>query len=92
MGRGNGIIRGRRAPMIQTCPTCGHMRIHHPGAKLYECPTPKPVIESLKAFAKANGKRWKSILCQMWERGEGTTELIQARNMIGPKRLYKIDV
>jgi hypothetical protein len=27
--RGRGIIRGRRCPRIQLCPTCGQMRVHH---------------------------------------------------------------
>lgn len=86
-----GIIHGRTAPPIQLCPTCGRMRVHH-RAGLYTCPVPPAVTEALRAFAAGHGPRWKSKLCAMWERADGSPELIQARNMIGPTRLYKIKV
>lgn len=56
------------------------------------CDVPDAVTAALRAFALANGKRWKSLLCRMWEKAEGSSELIQARNTIGPKRLYKLDI
>lgn len=87
--RGRGLILGRRAPMLQLCPSCGRMRVHHPDG-LYVCPVPDEVTAALRAFARERGTRWKSILCQMWERSAGSSELLQARNFIGPTRLYKI--
>lgn len=94
VSRGNGIIRGRKAPMIQSCPTCGQMRIHHPGNNLYACPVPVEVTTALREYAKANGKRWKSKLCGLWTKGDPTltAQLQMARNMIGPRRLYVINL
>lgn len=85
------LIRGRRAPMIQLCPTCGTMRIHHANG-LYSCPVPTEVTEAVKAFARSNGSRWKSKLCDLWtSNGDESQPLLrQARNMIGPSRIYKI--
>lgn len=88
--RGHGIIVGRRCPKIQLCPTCGRMRIFHPEAKLYQCPVPKEVIESLREYKRANGARWKAKLRELWTRGEDEGLLRQARNMIGPRRIDKI--
>lgn len=68
------------------------MRINHPNAELYKCGTRPEVVTALKAFKSANGKRWKSILTAMWERAEGSSELIQARNTIGPRRLYLLKI
>lgn len=101
MGRGNGIINGRRCPKIQLCPTCGEMRVHHYAktGSLYDCPVPKEVTEALRRFAAENGPRWKSKLCDHWQKAcadisdmDERCLLQQARNMIGPRRLYKIAV
>jgi hypothetical protein len=93
--RGRGIIHGRRCPKIQNCPTCGRMRVHHPEG-YYVCPVPKDVTEAIDRFRKANGTRWKSILCDHWQRAcadldEPDRQLLQwARNAIGPRRLYNL--
>jgi hypothetical protein len=95
--KGRGLIVGRTAPIHQSCPTCGRMRIHH-RAGIYQCDIPAEVTKALKAFAEANGKRWKSKLLAMWEKADYPgfshikSELQQARNSIGPRRLYVIDV
>lgn len=78
--------------MIQLCPTCGQMRIHHPNRELYRCPVPKEVTEALQAFAREHGKRWKSALLKVWDEGTESELLRQARNMIGKRRLYTITI
>jgi hypothetical protein len=90
-------MKQRRCPNIQTCPTCGVMRIHHPGNRLYDCPIPVAVTDALRRFAAANGSRWKAKLCEAWEKAcagigdmDERTLLQQARNSIGPRNLYKI--
>jgi hypothetical protein len=84
-------MRKRRCPKIQLCPTCGEMRGNHPRG-LYECPVPEAVIAALRAFRDKHGPRWKAKLCELWMQGEDAddTLLRQARNMIGPRRLYKL--
>lgn len=96
MGRGHGIIRGRKCPSIQLCPTCGEMRAWHTGG-LYVCPVPAEVTSSLQRFKDSNGRRWKSILRAHWENAcqdvsdiNERSLLQQARNLIGPRRLDKI--
>ena len=88
--RGHGIIRGRKAPRIQLCPTCGCMRVHHPGAAHYDCPVPNEVIPALTEFKRAHGLRWKAALRNLWLTGRDEGALRQARNMIGPNRIDKI--
>ena len=92
VSRGHGIIVGRRCPRIQRCPLCGQMRGNHPSGRLYDCTVPPEVTEALKAFARQHGKRWKSVLCRLWETAEAGELLQQARNIIGPRRLYTISV
>ena len=89
--RGKGIIVGRRCPKIQLCPTCGQMRVHHPDG-YHVCPVPKDVTEAIASFAYLHGKRWKFALVRLWTSGKDDGLLRQARNMIGPRRLYKITV
>lgn len=90
MGRGRGIIVGRKCPKIQNCPTCGRMRVYHPEG-YYKCPVPTEVTAYLIGYAKAHGKAWKSKLVALWASGAMiATELQQARNMIGPTRLYRL--
>lgn len=89
--RGRGIIRGRKCPRIQTCPTCGQMRVWHPGNDLYNCPTPKEAIEALRRYKAANGTRWKAKLKAAWKAKEDLgPDLEKARVAIGPHRLHKI--
>lgn len=85
-------IIGRRCPKIQLCPTCGHMRVNHPGANYFLCPVPIAVSAAIRAFALENGKRWKSKLIELWASGRDDGYLRQARNLIGPFRIYKIAV
>jgi len=86
-------IYGRRCPKIQLCPTCGRMRVHHGERGYYSCPVPATVIEALRAFRRANGKTWRSRLKAAWGRGDDLgPELRQAKEMVGPLRLYKINV
>jgi hypothetical protein len=72
------------------------MRVFHPNADYFKCPVPKEVTEALRQFKQIYGTRWKSILTNMWtngtEKASGLDEglLRQARNMIGPSRLYKV--
>ncbi len=85
-------IRGRTAPKIQLCPTCGRMRVFHTHG-YYHCPTPVEVIDALRAWRREHGSRWKSTLCDAWTRGDDLGQwLQQARNIIGPTRLYKLDL
>ena len=87
------LIRGRRAPMLQLCPTCGVMRIHHPGSELYKCPVRKEVTAALREYKRANGRFWKNNLRRAWELNETISqELQEARNVIGPSRLEKIEL
>jgi len=50
------------------------------------------IMERLVRFSLANGKTWKRKLCELWERGEEDDLLRQARNLIGPVRVYKIKI
>lgn len=88
--RTRGMIVGRQNPPIQLCPTCGRMRIHHPDARLYDCPVPREVTAALKAYALANGVRWKAKLRALWDSGQDEGPLRQARNLIGPTRIARI--
>lgn len=92
MGRGKGIIVGRKCPRIQNCPTCGQMRVHHPNNDYYKCPVRPEVIAALKAYKGANGVRWKSKLVAEWQSGNCSQELQEARNVIGPRRLHKVKI
>jgi hypothetical protein len=89
-----GIIVGRTNPPIQLCPKCGSMRIHHPGARLYECPVTADVLDALRRYRDANGKRWKSLLTKAWEDARQVLDmdpaLLRAKSLIGPRRLYKV--
>jgi hypothetical protein len=67
------------------------MRVWHQGG-LYACPVPKEVIERLREYRLANGVRWKSKLRTLWTSGEDEGLLRQARNMIGPRRIDKIEL
>ena len=67
------------------------MRLHHPDG-YYTCPVPDEVIEQLRQFKKEHGIRWKAKLIHLWGSGKDEGLLRQARNMIGPGRLAKIDV
>ena len=87
--RGRGIIVGRRCPQIQLCPACGRMKVHHPPGR--ECPVPVEVTEALRQFKAEHGRTWKSCLRLLWESGQFySTEIQQARNLIGPTRIEKI--
>jgi hypothetical protein len=66
------------------------MRVHHPGARYYDCPVPDEVLERLRRFRDENGVRWKSKLRALWTSGEDSGLLRQARNYIGPARIDKI--
>jgi hypothetical protein len=50
------------------------------------------VIERLREYRLANGVRWKSKLRTLWTSGEDEGLLRQARNMIGPRRIDKIEL
>lgn len=70
-------------------PSCGGTSTDHPVAA---CPLPPEVTARLKTFSLCHGRVWKSRLCDLWVRGEDSRDpsLRQARNLIGPSRLYKI--
>ena len=68
------------------------MRVHHPNNKLYDCPVPDAVIAALKEWRRQNGKAWKSKLSSFWLSGKDEGALRNARNMIGPSGIYKIDL
>jgi hypothetical protein len=86
-------MKTRVCPKIQTCPRCGQMRVHHPNG-YYECPVPREVTEALRQFRDDNGRRWKSKLRELWMQGADADDFLlrQARNMIGPTRLDKIEL
>jgi ribosomal protein L37E len=84
-------IIGRTAPKSQTCPRCGKMRVHHQSG-LYVCSVPASVTERLRKYRDENGKAWKSKLLALWTSGKDEGDLRNARNMIGPSNLYKIDL
>ena len=79
------------------CPTCGRRRLDHPDRNLLVCPVLPDVTAALRRFRDANGRSWKTKLVAAWEQAcsliadSGERALLQqARNLIGPKRLYKI--
>jgi hypothetical protein len=76
----------------QTCPTCGRHPEEHLPPGVHDCPIPRSVIERLRSFRAEHGKRWKSILCELWFQGGdwNDCELRQARNMISPTALSKL--
>ena len=77
------------------CPRCAqHCPCHYAGRV---CPITDEIRAALKAYAVENGPRWKAKLCAEWERAcSGVSDidvralLQQARNILGPSRLYKI--
>lgn len=61
--------------------------------RTYDCPVPRTVTVALRVFATENGIRWKTKLIKAW--GDGAVlseELLKARELIGPLRLYKLDI
>jgi len=88
--------RTRSAPMIQLCGRCGQMRIHHGPGKLYVCAVPDEVIEALREYRRERGKCWRHHLTRQWAGHTNGAQvwplLWQARNLIGPRRLYLIDL
>lgn len=89
-------MRPRVNPSIQRCPTCGHMRVNHPGARLYECPVSKEVTAALHRFRVANGFQWRARLKKLWTLPEEERKLaldehlLAAKDLIGPKRIMTI--
>ena len=62
--------------------------LHPPGR---ECFVPVKVTEALRKYKATYGRTWKSCLRRLWEAGRFySTEIQQARNMIGPTRIEKI--
>jgi ribosomal protein L37AE/L43A len=88
--RGKGIIVGRTHPASQLCPRCGRLRAHHREG-VWKCPVPREVTDALYEFKVANGARWRSKLKLLWESGKESELLRQARNLIGPTSLHKIN-
>jgi hypothetical protein len=84
----------QRNRLAQSCPTCGRRRSEHRPRGVDDCPVPQAVIERLWEFKAEHGKRWKSVLCELWFQGKDADdcELRQARNMIGPTALYKLKI
>ena len=74
----------------QYCPRCGLAPTDHPAT----CPVPPEVTARLIVFKKAHGVRWKAALCEVWMQGQdwNDCEFRRARNIIGPSRLYKIEL
>lgn len=72
-------------PMIHTCPRCGHA---HPGT----CGVDDDMLETLRRFARAEGRCWKSRLVDLWSRGADADKplLRRLRNVIGPSGLYRL--
>jgi hypothetical protein len=70
------------------------MRIHHPNAdiNISACPVPDEVLIAIRQFRRENGKSWKAKLSAFWLSGKDEGALRNARNMIGPSGLYKIDL
>lgn len=71
------------------------MRLHHPNG-LDQCSVPPDVTAFLIRFAASHGVRWKATLKATWEAGTDTgpdmDRIGQAKNLIGPQRLHKINV
>jgi hypothetical protein len=75
------------------CKRCWRPR--HGGAT--QCPVTFAIEKALQKFRDENGPNWKSKLLAIWEQACGSVTdlderslLQQARNVIGPSRLYKI--
>lgn len=88
-------MKKRRCPNIQRCERCGQMRINHlpQMTSIRDCPVPDEVLAALRIYRRENGKSWKSKLTNAWTAGHNLgQELQQAWNMIGPRRLYAIDL
>jgi len=66
------------------------MRWRHPSGQYYECSVRPDITRALVEFRNQNGARWKAKLVALWESGQDDGLLREARNMIGPSRLYKI--
>lgn len=86
------MVRAKKNPSSEHCPTCGEQRIYHPNNSLYTCPVPPAVTEALQEFKALNGVRWRAKLRSLWTSGEDEGRLRQARNMIGPNRLDNLTV
>lgn len=88
-------MKQRRCPKIQKCPTCGRMRVHHPGNRLYDCPVPKAVTLALGEYARTHGRNWRAWLVKDWNHpgyfARLNPELQSAKTLVGPHRLRKID-
>lgn len=48
------------------------------------------IIDELRSFANEHGRSWRSKLRRLWDAGGDTGLLRQARNVIGPSGLDKI--
>lgn len=76
--------------MNQLCPQCGRMRRWHTNG-LERCDTPAEIVDALRTYRDQNGSRWKAKLSDAWMRGDDLGQSLQlARNVIGPRRLYKL--
>ena len=73
--------------MQRSCPRCNRPLLAHG-----ECPVTDAMLGALRAYALDHGKRWKADLCELWMRGEDDGLLRQIRNIVGPSRLYKINL
>lgn len=73
------------------CHRCGYplSRVYHREG----CRVTDAMLEALRGFKAENGTRWKSKLCDAWAGGDDLgTELQQVRNVVGPARLYKLEL
>ena len=77
--------------MQADCPRCGHSRMGPHRNK--GCGMTDTLFAALKAFRAKEGKRWKSILREVWFLGQDTGTLRELRNVVGPggNRLEKIE-
>ena len=85
-------ILDRRSPGAQICPKCGKKRVEHPTGLYFTCDIGDQVILALRLFRQHNGAFWRARLVATWNKGEDGPFLREARDKIGPARLYKIDL
>jgi hypothetical protein len=53
------------------------------------CKPSREQVEALRAYAKQNGRTWKSALRNAWENGTASPPMMRLRSSHGPKWLVK---
>lgn len=69
------------------CKWCGHRRQFYGN----DCPVTIKMRKALAAYAKANGRAWKSKLWAEWTNGKDLGQELQlVRNVMGPSLMQKV--